>query len=90
MSISLSSRDTGIYARCSCGSRMFIPTESLLRTPVLFCPCGDISPIDKPIINQLTARSIRSHVAKKRGQLYRPPKSTEEKRQEQDWFEQLA
>lgn len=80
MSMSLKPRDTGVYASCSCGSRMFIPEVSALKIPVVFCPCGEITPIDKAILNRMTCRRIRSFQAQKDGRLYRPPSREERRR----------
>lgn len=82
MSISLSPRDTGLYVHCTCGSRMFIPSESATRSPVLLCPCGEVEKIGKEVLNQLMSRQLRSHVSKKNGRLYRPAAKSEERTRE--------
>ena len=79
MSISFSARDTGIFVRCSCGSRMFIPSVSAVRSPVLFCPCGEIERIGKEVMNLVMARQLRSHISKNNGRLYRPAAKSEER-----------
>lgn len=80
MSITFAARDTGIYVQCSCGSRMFIPSDSAVRSPALFCPCGEIERIGKEVINQVMARQLRSHISKKNGRLYRPAAKSEERK----------
>lgn len=90
MSFSFKARDTGVYASCDCGSRMFIPTESALKNRIVFCPCGEIEKVGKQVLNSLTTRGIRSHLAKKCGQPYRPTAKSEERDRRQNWFEELA
>jgi hypothetical protein len=59
---------------------MFIPSVSAVRSPVLFCPCGEIERIGKEVMNLIMARQLRSHVSKKNGRLYRPAAKSEERR----------
>ena len=88
--MNLIARDLGVYAKCECGSRMFIPSGSALNIPVIFCPCGEIQKLTKENFNSLMSRSLRSYVAKKSGQLYRPPAKSEERHREQTWFEEIG
>lgn len=89
MSISMLPRDTGLYVQCGCGSRMFIPSESATHSPVVFCPCGEVEKIGKEVLNQLTSRQLRSHIAKKNGRLYRPAAKSEERTREQSLKEKV-
>jgi len=89
MSISILPRDTGLYVQCGCGSRMFIPSESATHSPVVFCPCGEVEKIGKEVLNQLTSRQLRSHIAKKNGRLYRPAAKSEERTREQSLKEKV-
>lgn len=82
-------RDTGLYVQCGCGSRMFIPSESATHSPVVFCPCGEVEKIGKEVLNQLTSRQLRSHIAKKNGRLYRPAAKSEERTREQSLKEKV-
>lgn len=81
-------RDFGIYAKCDCGSRMFIPTESALKNSVVFCPCGEITKVGNDLLNKATRRRIHSHVAKETGRLYRLP--VKERKQSQIPFEPIG
>lgn len=85
----LKPRQSGVVAICDCGSKQFIPSESAVRTGILYCPCGELEKIDMKVFNQIMARNLRSHIAKKSGQLYRPPAS-EERTRKQKWFEELT
>lgn len=89
-------RDTGVYVRCDCGSRMFVPSESAVKNSVLFCPCGELEKIGLKTLNAIMARCFRSET-KKRGGYVKPPKerasqlgSGADKAGRNDWFEKLA
>jgi len=55
-------RDAGVYARCDCGSRQYIPVASMRQHPFLFCPCGEIHKIPESVLNDMTKRLFRHHI----------------------------
>ena len=65
-------RQTGIVATCSCGSKQFIPSESAIRTGILYCPCGELEKIDMGVFNKIMQRTLNTYVSKKTGQALRP------------------
>lgn len=92
----LKPRQSGIVAVCNCGSKQFIPSESAIRTGILYCPCGHLEKVDMKVFNQIMARCFRSET-KKRGGYVKPPKerasqlgSGADEAGRNDWFEELA
>ena len=86
----ISPRQSGVVAICDCGSKQFIPSDSAVKTGILYCPCGHLEKVGKEVINRIMDRSLRAHIAKKSGQLYRPPAKSEERHREQTWFEEIG
>lgn len=82
-------RQTGIVAICACGTKQFIPSESAIKTGILYCPCGHLEKIEKKTVNSVMNRNLRAYLSKKSGRLYRPP-AREERDRKQNWFEELA
>lgn len=72
-------RQTGVVATCDCGSKQFIPSESAIRTGILYCPCGHLEKIDMKVFNKIMVRTFRAEIAKKSVQLYRPSAKSEER-----------
>jgi len=66
-------RQTGVVAICECGSKQFIPSESAIRSGVLYCPCGHLEKLEMSVFNRIFEKSLRAHVSKKTG---RPMRST--------------
>lgn len=91
-------RDKGIFAVCDCGARMLIPSESMVRSPYLVCPCGEVEKIRDEALDAVMARYFRSATQKRTGQ--NKPAGRGGKRQighgsdkaarRDDWFEGLA
>lgn len=75
----ISPRQTGIVATCSCGSKQFIPSESAIRTGILYCPCGELEKIDMGVFNKIMQRTLNSYVSKKTGRALRPTGQREER-----------
>jgi hypothetical protein len=63
----LSPRDSGVYAKCDCGSRLYVPITSVKKIPVLFCPCGEIHKIPHTVINDMQKRLFRHHIRRELG-----------------------
>ena len=84
----LKPRQSGVVAICDCGSKQFIPSESAIRTGILYCPCGHLEKIDMKVFNQIMCRHLRAFFPKKVGQLYRPP--AREERQTRIDFEPIG
>ena len=55
-------RDAGVYARCHCGSRQYIPVASMRQHPFLFCPCGEVRKIPETVLDDMTKRRFRHHI----------------------------
>ena len=55
-------RDSGVYAKCDCGSRQYIPVASMRQHPVLFCPCGEVHKIPEHVLDDMTKRRFRHHI----------------------------
>lgn len=72
-------RQSGVVAICDCGSKQFIPSESAIRTGVLYCPCGHLEKVGMDVFNQIFQRSLNAHVSKKTGRLLRPTGQREER-----------
>jgi hypothetical protein len=72
-------RQTGVIAICDCGSKQFIPSESAIRTGILYCPCGQLEKIDMSVFNEIFKKSLRSHLWKKTGRPLRPAGSSGER-----------
>jgi len=72
-------RQSGVVAICDCGSKQFIPSESAIRTGILYCPCGQIEKVGMDVFNKIFSIKIHSHASKKTGQTFRPTGQREEK-----------
>lgn len=72
-------RQSGVVAICDCGSKQFIPSESAIRTGVLYCPCGHLEKIGMDVFNLIFQKSLNAHVSKKTGRLLRPTGNGEER-----------
>lgn len=72
-------RQSGLVATCSCGSKQFIPSESAIRTGILYCPCGELEKIDMGVFNKIMQRTLNSYVSKKTGRLLKPTGQREER-----------
>lgn len=57
-------RESGIYARCECGSRQFIPSASVKKHKLLYCPCGAIQEVPHEAINSIQKRMLASYLRK--------------------------
>lgn len=62
--MNIKARQTGIVATCDCGTKLYIPSESAIKTQHLCCPCGHIESIEKDVINKIQTRVIRAHLAR--------------------------
>jgi hypothetical protein len=74
----LKPRQSGIVAICDCGTKQFIPSESAIRTGILYCPCGHLEKIDHSVFSKIMARVFRSAVSEKTGRPYKQPAKREE------------
>ena len=96
--MNVQARDKGVFATCDCGTRMLIPSESMIRSPYLICPCGEVHKTGDDVLNAVMARYFRSATQKRTGQ--NKPAGRGGKRQighgsdkaarREDWFEGLA
>jgi len=75
----LKPRQSGVVAICDCGSKQFIPSESAIRTGILYCPCGEIEKVGMDVFNKIMQRTLNSYVSKKTGRLLRSTGKTEER-----------
>jgi len=71
-------RQSGVVAICECGSKQFIPSESAIRTGILYCPCGHLEKFDMKVFNKIMSKTFRAEVWKKTGRPRRPAGSSEE------------
>ena len=71
-------RQSGVVAICECGSKQFIPSESAIRTGILYCPCGHLEKLDMKVFNKIMAMNFRYEIWKKTGRMCRPAVSSEE------------
>jgi hypothetical protein len=85
----LKPRQSGIVAICDCGTKQFIPSESAIRTGLLYCPCGHLEKIDMKVFNQIMCRHLKARLPKKAERLYRPL-AREERTQIQILFEPIG
>lgn len=60
----ISPRESGIYAQCECGSRQFVPSASVKKHKLLYCPCGAISEIPLTVINGIQKRVLGAYLRK--------------------------
>lgn len=67
----LKPRQSGVVAICDCGSKFFIPSESAIRTGILYCPCGELEKIDMSVFNKIMQKTLNAFVAKKSGRPFR-------------------
>lgn len=72
-------RQSGVLAICECGSKQYIPSESAIRTGVLYCPCGHLEKVELSVFNRIFEKSLSSFVAKKAGRPMRPTGKSEER-----------
>lgn len=72
-------RQSGVVAICECGSKQFIPSESAIRTGILYCPCGHLEKLDMKVFNQIMEKSLNSFAEKKSGRPFRPTGKSEER-----------
>lgn len=75
----LKPRQSGVVAICDCGSKQFIPSESAIRTGVLYCPCGHLEKVGMDVFNLIFQKSLKAHVSKKTGRPMRPTGQSEER-----------
>ena len=75
----LKPRQSGVVAICDCGSKQFIPSESAIRTGILYCPCGQIEKIEMSVFNKIMQRTLNSFVSKKTGRPLRSTGKSEER-----------
>ena len=75
----IKARQKGVVAICECGSKQFIPSESAIRTGILYCPCGQIEKIEMSVFNKIMQRTLNSYVSKKTGRSLRPTGNSEER-----------
>ena len=75
----LKPRQTGIVAICDCGSKQFIPSESAIRTGILYCPCGEIEKVGMDVFNRIMQKTFNSYVSKKTGRPIRSTGNSEER-----------
>ena len=71
-------RQTGVVATCDCGSKFFIPSESAIRTGILYCPCGHLEKIDMKVFNKIMVKTFNAKISKESGRVYRPSAKSEE------------
>jgi len=75
----LKPRQSGVVAICDCGSKFFIPSESAIRTGILYCPCGELEKIEMSVFNKIMQKTFNAFVAKKSGRPLRPTGKSEER-----------
>lgn len=83
-------RQSGVVAICDCGSKQFIPSESAIRSGVLYCPCGHLEKVEISVFNKIMQKALNAYVSKKTGKPIRPTGKSEERTHTQKWFEELA
>lgn len=75
----LKPRQSGVVAICDCGSKFFIPSESAIRTGIVYCPCGELEKIDIKVFNKIMQKTLNAFVAKNSGRPMRPTGKSEER-----------
>lgn len=95
--MNVQARDKGVFAICDCGSRLLIPSESMIRSPYLVCPCGEVQRIGDDVLDAVMARYFRKETRKRTGQEKltgrggkRQIGSGSDEAGRKDWFEELA
>ena len=61
-------RESGIYARCECGSQQYVPSASVKKHKLLYCPCGAIREIPGEVINAIQKRILGAYLKRQPAQ----------------------
>ncbi len=61
--IEFTPRHDGIVAKCDCGSEMNIPSNSIKRFGLVWCPCGLLQQVGMDVLNKVTVLSMRQQIA---------------------------
>lgn len=53
----------GVIARCGCGSEMRLPSSTIRRFGLVWCPCGLLQQIGVEVLNKISVLHIQAYMA---------------------------